>query len=751
MRPLALLACLALIALPLTALAQPAATASAPAAASAPADEQLTPARQLEIIHSLQPSLVKVEYTLQYDKGEAPNMGYRGEGSSLVDEERPLELPGFLVGADKVLTADIALHPRFIKSLVVRQGEEVVPAKLEALGTNQPCRLLRLSKPFKDAKPLSFALAEGPYLLLSYSRHEDSWVAVIRPMQSGVAGSDDGRSFVSANCGAEGVVMVDSKGVPVAMTFNDELPPDDSWKVSPTTWEMTPAAEMDKKLAALQEQAGQCVLHVRLNFRSPKKGTGDEFRRSQEAGAESGGTQSYVPGVIIGPRQVLVLAHLQPKVTARLEEITLFMPDGSKVPAKFDATLQDYCGFVAKTDTPLPAPAKLSDKDIQSYRHGLLIGMDMRLQGETIVTYFDHCRTGGLGLGWRKQVTPYFNFSAENQFIFDPAGQLVALPMAHRPKLSARESYGRVGGMLPSTAVAGIFKNVAAQVDASNIPLSAEEEMRLAWLGVELQALNRDLARDNKVSDLTSDGATGAIVSYVYAGSPAEKAGIKLGDILLRINAQDYPKPIDVTARDEYMFADRPFPWELLDRISDADFDRVPPPWPSAETSLTRTLTDLGFGKKFELEYFHDGKLAKQTLTVQQSPTHYDTAAKFKCKPLGLTVQDMTFEVRRYFQKKDTDPGVIIAKLEPGQKASIAGMKPFELITHVNDRPIFNAKEFEQQVCDATGELSFSVHRPTAGKVIKIKLDNADTQPASVPSPEAPPLRPALPVPAMGQ
>jgi S1-C subfamily serine protease len=74
-------------------------------------------------------------------------------------------------------------------------------------------------------------------------------------------------------------------------------------------------------------------------------------------------------------------------------------------------------------------------------------------------------------------------------------------------------------------------------------------------------------------------------------------------------------------------------------------------------------------------------------------------------------------------------------------------MKPYELITHVNDKPISNVKEFEQQVSGATGELSFSVRRPTTGKVVKIRLDKADTQPASGPAPASPPLRPGLPLP----
>ncbi|MCG3131916.1 MAG: hypothetical protein FLDDKLPJ_02726 [Phycisphaerae bacterium] len=77
----------------------------------------------------------------------------------------------------------------------------------------------------------------------------------------------------------------------------------------------------------------------------------------------------------------------------------------------------------------------------------------------------------------------------------------------------------------------------AAHPDPNNVPLSAEQEHRIAWLGAELQAMDADLARENKVSDRTSGDLTGVIVTYLCAGSPAQQADLRDGDILLRLHA----------------------------------------------------------------------------------------------------------------------------------------------------------------------------------------------------------------------
>jgi S1-C subfamily serine protease len=261
------------------------------------------------------------------------------------------------------------------------------------------------------------------------------------------------------------------------------------------------------------------------------------------------------------------------------------------------------------------------------------------------------------------------------------------------------------------------------------VPLSEEEERRLAWLGLEFQGLNKELARANKVAELTKDGETGAIVSYVYPDSPAAKAGIEPGVILLRIHVADRPKPIEVQLRD---YGDRgPFPWEKLDEVPEQYYDRIPPPWPSPENSLVRSLTDLGFGTKFKAEFFRDGQMVMKDLEVTASPPTYESAPRYKSAALGLTVRDLTYEVRRYFQKKADEPGAIVSKIEQGSKASVAGIKPFEIITHVNDKPVMNVKDFEKAIA-GQDELRLSVKRMTRGREVKIKMTGA---PAPAPAP----------------
>lgn len=94
-----------------------------------------------------------------------------------------------------------------------------------------------------------------------------------------------------------------------------------------------------------------------------------------------------------------------------------------------------------------------------------------------------------------------------------------------------------------------------------------------------------------------------------------------------------------------------------------------------------------------------------------------------------MTVRDLTYEIRRYFQKTEQDPGVIVSKIEPGSKASVSGMRPYEIITHVNDKPVMNVKDFEKNIADQQ-ELRLEVKRMAQGRVVKIRMEAATTAPA---------------------
>jgi S1-C subfamily serine protease len=92
---------------------------------------------------------------------------------------------------------------------------------------------------------------------------------------------------------------------------------------------------------------------------------------------------------------------------------------------------------------------------------------------------------------------------------------------------------------------------------------------------------------------------------------------------------------------------------------------------------------------------------------------------------LGLTVRNLTYEVRRYFQRSAADPGVIVSKVEPGSKASVSGIKPYEIVTQVNDVPIQSVKEFETLIQDKE-ELRLSVLRMTLERQVRVKMEAAD-------------------------
>ena len=124
------------------------------------AGEQITPAQKLDLAATLAPSMVRVEYTVQFDKGEAPGgidssdgprfVRYRSRsryGEQYVREERPMEVAGFLLSPTRVVTFDVGIHPRFIKKIEVRLEGEVVSAKTLAYATAQEAVILGLSKP----------------------------------------------------------------------------------------------------------------------------------------------------------------------------------------------------------------------------------------------------------------------------------------------------------------------------------------------------------------------------------------------------------------------------------------------------------------------------------------------------------------------------------------------------------------------------------------------------------------------------
>jgi serine protease Do len=685
------------------------------------------------ILAPVAPGMVRVELDLQFDKGEAPSgvmdvdNGSRQNSmnslAELVEQERPLETSGFLVAPGRVVAMDWTVHPRFVKAIHVRTATAETTATVESYALDQWGVMLKLDGPLADAKPIDFTKGTAAFIANQY-RFEGAIIRDLLPFPSRVMETDGQRLWRIAE--HQGLA-VSTNGQALGIVLTRRLPIDDSWQVPPSAWAQVSQADYERRLEDVRKLSDTSLVRTRLSFRSPKPNPGAGRRRFQmdEEDGDDGGTERDVVGVVLAPNRVAVLVALRPSTTARLQRIQLHPTKGPAVGAKFIASLKDHGILVVEPEQPITPAIQVTTRSTADFMEKLTYRLDLTLQGENRVQYLHHARIGSVHLGARMEVFPELADMSDTDgaFLFSKDLELVSLPVESRKRSGPprRRRFDDGTELTPARLIARAIAGLPGTADPANVPVSEADENRLAWLGTELQPMSRELARANQVSEYTQDGESGAMVTYVHPGSPAAKAGITAGAVLLRLRVPGEPVPVEVEVEEDPMRS-QAFPWERLDEIREQVFDRIPTPWAPVENAFNRALTDLGFGRKFTLEYVVDGKLASLELEVTASPVHYESAPRYKAEGIGLTVRDLTYDVRRYTQRKADEPGVVISKIEAGSKASVAGVKPFEIITHVNDQPVANVKEFEAQIGKG-GELRLSIKRMAKGRIVTLKAD----------------------------
>jgi len=682
-------------------------------------DQKITPESLAMISDKLAPSLVDIEYTLKYDKGDAPvalsPVSYQDRPDICIRDERPYRTSGYLIGEKLVLIDDPMFHPRFIERIDVVLNDARTTAKAAGWFTRGGVMLLELAEPLAGARPLEFGRWQGePWFEVTYSyRTGRRWIGV-HPFSAGpIWTRKDGARYRN-----RGGLICDRDGRPVGLPLVREIPLDHSWEGSPLSREHVSAVDMDKALEEIKARAGFGIVRVQLDFRSPRKGSGRRSYDFMSSGADTNATQLDVPGVHLEGNRLIVLAALAPKATARLQKISVHLPEGEPVVAEFEYTLRRFGAFVARLPAEVPGGLTLDRKGAFANLDRLIHVLSVEIRGETRIARSQPGVYTGVRVGWREQIHP--SMSSSGKFLLARNGSLLAMPLPRREDRDRSYGYRSSRTLFAAAHLAEILADRGEHEDPSNIPVPEKEENRVAWLGVILQTLDQDLARANDVSELTRDGSCGGMVSYVYEGSPAAEAGIRQGDILIRIHSPDRPKPLEVSGSGlpNWMGDFGGMPAELRNRFYSSMGGM---PWPTVESPLAQMLTSLGFGSKYELEYVQDGKPLRHEFTVVAAPPHYGTAARFKSEQLGLTVRDLTFEVRRHFQLQADSPGVIVTDLEEGELATVAGIAMFEIVTRIDDEPFGTVEDFER-LLKTSGEHRLSLRFKTKTRTVKITV-----------------------------
>ena len=184
-------------------------------------------------------------------------------------------------------------------------------------------------------------------------------------------------------------------------------------------------------------------------------------------------------------------------------------------------------------------------------------------------------------------------------------------------------------------------------------------EVIRGWLGVVIQNVDQDIAESFGLKE-----AQGVLIADVTVGSPAEKAGVKRGDIILTYDGK---------------------------KLEDT-------------THLQQLVAETEVEKKVALDIFRDKK--KITLQVEIGEMSGETSQpeetqeeEFEQK-VGIEVSELTPEIAKRFGYTE-DQGVIVVKVSSGSPAGWAGLQPGDLILQVHDKITKNLREFSRAMQEA--------------------------------------------------
>jgi len=86
-------------------------------------------------------------------------------------------------------------------------------------------------------------------------------------------------------------------------------------------------------------------------------------------------------------------------------------------------------------------------------------------------------------------------------------------------------------------------------------------------------------------------------------------------------------------------------------------------------------------------------------------------------KGAGVTLCALTQDVRDYLGLGPDAPGLVVCAVEPGGAAVTAGLRPYELVTHINGTPLRSSEELAALTARARA-YRLNVTRMTASRVV---------------------------------
>ncbi|MDR2553893.1 MAG: DegQ family serine endoprotease [Fibromonadaceae bacterium] len=247
--------------------------------------------------------------------------------------------------------------------------------------------------------------------------------------------------------------------------------------------------------------------------------------------------------------------------------------------------------------------------------------------------------------------------------LFNLSGELIGINTAI---LSRSGGFQGIGFAIPVNLAKSIMGDL----------LSVGKVSR-GWLGVSIQDVSSNIAKA-----LNLKPAKGALISEVFENSPADKGGLKVGDVILTINGKG---------------------------VEDAN-------------DLRNTVAMLRPGEKADFEILRDGKNMKLKVSIAlrdennlagaaPSSKESEKKAESSKNDWGIKVADLTKAQKKEAGLSESSAGVLIVYVDEKSPAAKAGVRPGDIILAANHRGLSNVKDFNSIFAEGAKTMLLLIRR----------------------------------------
>ncbi len=380
----------------------------------------------------------------------------------------------------------------------------------------------------------------------------------------------------------------------------------------------------------------------------------NQRKKGQQPRQRRRSVNSLGSGFVIDPAGIIITNN---HVIEGADEIIANFPDGTKLKAEIIGrdTKTDLAVLKVGPEQPLPAvPFGDSDK-IRVGDWVMAIGNPFGLGGSVTLGIVS-ARNRNINAG------PYDDFIQTDAAInrgnsggplFNMAGEVIGINTAI---ISPSGGSIGIGFSVPSATARGVIDQ-----------LREFGETRRGWLGVKIQSVGDDM-----VESLGLDRARGALVADVTATGPAEKAGIKPGDVITKFDG----RPVD----------------QMRD--------------------LPRLVAETPVGKKVAVEVMRKGKIETFDVELGRLEEGEKIVAKADAKEtmnksaevLGMKLSPITDEIRTKFKISDEIKGAVVTNVEPDSPAADKRLQPGDIIAEAGERKVDSPADVAKRVGELEGE-----------------------------------------------